>query len=99
MKYEEMINANVEEHTSLGEPALRLEASINEKISYLRANLHPSTVEYLELVDWMLDKPFPYDDCDPNDDSWVDEAEAAGDSDIVPMEIIMHDREIWRNAR
>ena len=46
-----------------------------------------------------MDKPFPYDVCNPDDDSWVDEAEAAGDADIVPMELIMHDREVWRDAR
>lgn len=63
MTYEEMINANVEEHTSVGEPALQ---------------------------NWMLGKPFPYDDCDPDDDSWVDEAEAVGDSDIVPIELQKH---------
>ena len=99
MTYEEKINSDSEQHTILSEPALRLEASVEESISYLRANLHPSTVEYLELMDWMVDKPFPYDVCNADDDSWVDEAEAAGDADIVPMEQIMHDREVWRDAR
>lgn len=64
----------------------------------LRANLHPSTVEYLDSVGWMEDRPFPAF-VEPDDESWIDDAESNGLSDIVEDERIAKDKAAWLNVR
>lgn len=95
MTYEEIIARDSEKPMVASEPAFKLESSIEEKIAYLKEHLHPSTSEYLESLDWMVDKPFPYDDAS-SDDSWTEEEEHL--NPIVPNDIIIQDRKAWLNA-
>lgn len=74
------------------------EESNYKKKEFLRGHLHDSTVEFLESVEWMENKPFPvYPDSD--DDAWIDEAEAMQDADIVDDAIILKDRQAWQSLR
>ena len=77
-----------------GEPAMVMEASTKEKIAYLKAHLHPSTVEYLEPMNFMLDQPFPYDEIE---ERWFDEAD--DENPPIPATVVKHDREVWLAAR
>jgi len=83
MNYEERLRHEEGYSSALGEAALQLEASTEQKISYLKANLHPSTVAYLEPLNFMLDQPFPYDEYDEH---WFDESDE--DNPAVPSEEI-----------
>ena len=74
------------------------EVTSEEKIAYLRAHLHPSTVQLLESENWMQGAAFPCSSTS-DDDSWIDEAEAMGDSDIVPDEIMQNDLAVWKSVR
>lgn len=75
-----------------------LEESNYKKKEYLRGQLHGSTVEFLESVEWMENKPFPvYSDSD--DDTWIDEAEAMQGADIVDDAVILKDRLAWQSLR
>lgn len=75
-----------------------MEMSNSEKKEYLRANLHHSTIEFLESEDWMENKPYPmYSDVD--DDAWIDEAEAMQGADIVDDAQILKDRQAWYSLR
>ncbi len=60
--------------------------------------LHPSTVLMLDECDWMRNRPFPTSAL-VDDDSWIDEAELVGDSDIVPDSIIQRDLKAWHSLR
>ena len=95
MTYKNILAQNEEYSMKLGEPALKLESSTEEKIAYLRATLHPSTTEYLEALDWMVDKPFPYD-ASPTDDSWAEESD--DENPAISDDIIIQDRKAWLNA-
>ena len=56
-----------EELSQVNEPALAYEgscSSVEERVAYMKKNLHPATVEFLEQHDFMVDKPFPYDEVD-----------------------------------
>ena len=51
-----------EELSQVNEPALAYEgscSSVEERVAYMKKNLHPATVEFLEQHDFMVDKPFP----------------------------------------
>lgn len=74
------------------------EESNSEKKTHLRKNLHSTTVNFLESVDWMENKPFPIYS-DSNDDSWIDAAEAVGNTDIVDDNVIIKDRLAWHSLR
>ncbi|MCQ2257931.1 MAG: hypothetical protein MJZ41_08075 [Bacteroidaceae bacterium] len=75
-----------------------VETSNSEKKKFLRDNLHETTVSLLETVDWMENKPFPvYSDSD--DDSWIDDAEAADYADIVDDAVVNKDRQAWLSLR
>ena len=67
-------------------------------IQQLREKLHPSTVQMLDSVGWMTNMPFP-SGVSADDESWIDEAEAQGNSDIVPDVIIQQDLAAWRSVR
>lgn len=73
-----------------------LESSVDEKVAYLRKNLHPSTVAYLEQCGYMMNQPFPYNEEELTDD-WLNETDEQ--NPIVPDEVIKHDREVWLNVR
>lgn len=73
-----------------------LEGPNSKKKEFLRVHLHASTVEILESVEWMEDKPFPiYSD----DEDWIDAAEAEQGADIVDDAIILKDRLAWQSLR
>lgn len=75
-----------------------MEMSNSEKKELLRANLHDATIEYLESVDWMENKPFPmYSDSD--DDSWIDAVEAENYADVVDDTRVNKDRQAWLSLR
>ena len=75
-----------------------MELSNKHKQEYLRTHLHPATASYLESQDWMDGKPFPlYDDKD--EDSWIDEAEAMDNTDIIDEARIIQDRAAWYSVR
>lgn len=95
MTYEDILAQNEEHPMTLGEPALKQESSTEEKIAYLRATLHPSTSEYLEALNWMVDKSFPYD-ASPSDESWTEEAD--DENPAISNDIIIQDRKAWINA-
>lgn len=71
---------------------------VSAAVDALRDSLHPSTVAFLDSVDWMKDKSFPQSET-PMDDSWIDQAELVADSDIVPEEIMIKDLAAWRSVR
>lgn len=73
-----------------------LESSVDQKVAYLRKNLHPSTVAYLEQCGYMMNQPFPCNEEELTDD-WVNEADEQ--NPIVPDEVIKHDREVWLSVR
>ena len=78
------------------EPALaskRQGALQKEKVDYLKKNLHPTTVEYLESVDFMENRPFPYDEPEGN---WFDESDE--ENPAMPNDVVMHDKEVWLSA-
>lgn len=58
-----------------------------EVVVQLRKRLHPSTVKMLDECDWMTGRPFPVPAL-VEDDSWIDEAEIQGNSDIVSESVI-----------
>lgn len=68
-----------------------LESSVDEKVAFLRKNLHPNTVAYLEQCGYMMNQPFPYNENELADD-WLNETDEQ--NPIVPDEIIKHDREV-----
>ena len=75
-----------------------LEESNYKKKEFLRGHLHGSTVEFLESVEWMENKPFPvYSGSD--DDACIDEAEAMQGADIVDDAIILKDRLAWQSLK
>ena len=67
--------------------------SQKDKVEYLKKNLHPSTVEYLEDMDFMDNRPFPYDDSEEN---WFDELDE--ENPVMPNDVVIHDREVWLNV-
>ena len=69
-----------------------------QTISRLSQQLHPETVQMLDNCDWMKDRPFPAS-VSAEDESWIDQAEAIGNSDIVPESIIQQDLKAWRSVR
>ncbi len=75
-----------------------LEESSSEKKEFLRNHLHNTTARFLESVDWMENKPFPVYP-DSSDDSWIDAAEAAGNTDIVDDTVIVKNRLAWQSLR
>lgn len=95
MTYEDILGRDTDSRMVVGEPALKLEATTMEKIAYLRANLHPSTIEYLESRNWMVEKTFPYDDS-ASDLSWTEESEES--NPIISNDVIIQDRKAWLNA-
>lgn len=68
-------------------------ASQNEKADYLKKNLHPSTVEFLENMEFMENRPFPYDE--PEED-WFDESDEKNPA--MSNDVVMHDKEVWLNV-
>ena len=92
-------NVTEEEPMMLGEAAVDyacLESSVDEKVAFLRKNLHPSTVAYLEQCGYMMNQPFPYNEEELTDD-WLNETDEQ--NPIVPDEVIKHDREVWLSVR
>ena len=85
-----------EELSQVNEPALAYEgscSSVEERVAYMNKNLHPATVEFLEQHDFMVDKPFPYDEVD---ERWFDEA--GHENPAVSNDIVLHDKEVWLHA-
>lgn len=85
-----------EELSQVNEPALAYEgscSSVEERVAYMKKNLHPATVEFLEQHDFMVDKPFPYDEVD---ERWFDEADH--ENPAVSNDIVLHDKEVWLHA-
>ncbi|MBQ0019059.1 MAG: hypothetical protein KBT39_00875 [Bacteroidales bacterium] len=83
----------------VGEAAIDLrylESSVDEKVKYLRENLHPTTVTYLEEHGFMMNQPFPYNEEDLKDD-WLNETDEQ--NPIVPEDVIKSDREAWLGVR
>lgn len=85
----------IPQHTPIN---VTIENSNSEKKTFLRMNLHDSTAQFLESVDWMENKPFPmYPDSD--DDSWIDVAEVVDSADIVDEAIMIKDRQAWLSLK
>lgn len=88
-----------EEPQMVNEAAINLhylELSVDEKVDYLRENLHPTTVAYLEKHGFMMNQPFPYNE-DELTDNWFDETD--DQNPVVPEDVILQDREAWLNVR
>lgn len=78
------------------EPALVYEescSSVEERVTYMKKNLHPATVEFLEQHDFMVNQPFPYDEVDEH---WLDEEDH--ENPAVSNDIVLHDKEVWLHA-
>ncbi len=88
-----------DEPMMVGEAAVDLhylESSVEEKVSYLRNNLHPTTVAYLEQHGFMMNQPFPYNE-DELTDNWLDETDEQ--NPVVPEDVILQDRAAWLNVK
>lgn len=82
-----------EVRNSVEEPAAAYKSqgvSQKDKVAYLKRNLHPSTVDYLEGLDFMDNRPFPYDEPEEN---WFDESDE--ENPVMPNGVVIHDREVW----
>lgn len=70
----------------------------NAVIEGLKHSLHPSMVDELDECGWMVGQPFPAPAM-VEDDSWIDEAELRGNSDIVSDSIIQQNLQAWRSVK
>ena len=85
-----------EKSSKATEPAIAYEiprSSAEERIAYMKKHLHPTTVGYLEQWNFMVDRPFPYDDIDEH---WMEESD--DENPAISNEIVLHDREVWLHA-
>ena len=80
-----------EKSSQVAEPAVAY--GIQEKVAYMKNHLHPATVKYLEQWDFMVDRPFPYDEIDEH---WFDEPDQ--ENPAVSSDIVLHDKEVWLYA-
>ena len=67
-------------------------------IERLKHSLHPSMVDELDECGWMKGQSFPAPAM-VEDDSWIDEAETRGNSDVVSDSVIQQNLQAWRSVK